>query len=209
MAGKRDLELALSRVEGFDQPRPELEQYRTPADVAAHVVHLAAMEGDLDDRTVVDLGTGTGMFALGAALAGAQRVVGLDRDAAALARSRENERLLSPPVAVDWLLADAARHPLCPDAPVTVLSNPPFGAHRGREHADRAFLETAAEIAAVSYTVHNADSEAFVRSFAADHGGLVTHAFRAELDVPAQFEHHEREVATIDAEVFRVEWNQG
>lgn len=214
MPGKRDIELALSDVDDFDRPRPELEQYRTPADVAAHVVHLAAMHGDVADRTVVDLGTGTGMFALGASLAGAARVVGLDRDPDAIrqargneTRLRENETRLSPPTPVDWLVADAARAPLCPDEPVTVLSNPPFGAHRGREHADRAFLETAAEVAAVSYTVHNADSEAFVRSFAADAGGRVTDAFRAELDLPAQFDHHERERETLDAEVFRVEWH--
>lgn len=209
MATKRALELRLAEVEGFERPRPELEQYRTPADVAAHVVHLADVRGDVAGETVVDLGTGTGMFALGAALRGAGRVVGLDRDAAALRTARRNEARLAPPVAVDWLLGDAGRAPLCPDDPVTVLANPPFGAHRGREHADRPFLATAARVGRVSYTVHNADSEAFVRSFAADEGGRVTDAFRAELSLPRQFDHHERERATVEAEVFRVEWERG
>jgi len=84
--------------------------------------------------------------------------------------------------------------------------NPPFGAQSGNEHADRAFLATASEIAAVSYSIHNAGSEAFVESFADDGGGAVTHAFRAEFDLPKQFDHQTSERETVDAEVFRIEW---
>lgn len=210
---KAALERRLSRVEGFADPRVELEQYPTPADLAAHLVHLADVQGDLRGRTVVDLGTGTGMLALGAAWRGPARVVGLDRDPAALAIARENARRVDPPVAVEWLLADATRAPLCvtetgrpPRADVTVLMNPPFGAQTGREHADRAFLATASELSGVSYSIHNAGSQEFVEAFAADEGGEVTHAFRAELDLPRQFDHQTSEREVVDAEVFRVRW---
>jgi putative methylase len=107
---------------------------------------------------------------------------------------------------VAWLRADATQAPLRPDGETTVVMNPPFGAQSGNEHADRAFLETAAEIADVSYSIHNEGSESFVESFAADNGGEVTHAFRAEFELPRQFDHHTDESRTIDAEVFRVEW---
>jgi putative methylase len=206
---KAALERRLSRVSGFRDPRVELEQYPTPADLAAHLVHLAGVQGDLAGQTVVDLGTGTGMLALGAAFRGPARVLGLDRDLGALAQARENERRVEPPEAIDWVLADATRAPLCfsSDASnVTVLMNPPFGAQTGNEHADRSFLATASEIAGVSYSIHNAGSQDFVEAFAGDEDGEVTHAFRAELDLPRRFDHQTSERETIDAEVFRIRW---
>ncbi|MFC4553286.1 METTL5 family protein, partial [Halorussus sp. GCM10023401] len=92
------------------------------------------------------------------------------------------------------------------DSAVTVLMNPPFGAQRDNVHADRAFLETAAAVAGVSYSVHNAGSREFVEAFAADEGGEVTHAFRAELVLPRQYDHQTSEREVLDAEVFRIRW---
>ena len=218
MASKRALERRLADLDGFDQPRVDLEQYPTPAWLAAHLLHLADLQGDLRARTVLDLGAGTGMLAIGAALRGAGRVVGLERDPSALAVARRNETRVAtglsapdaagPVVDVDWVVGDATRAPLRPAVPVTVVMNPPFGAQRGSRHADRAFLETAAEVAAVSYSIHNAESRDFVEAFAADRGGTVTHAFAAEVDVERQFDFHEDDSRAIDVEVFRIEWDR-
>ncbi|SEN85194.1 methyltransferase [Halorientalis persicus] len=206
MSTKSGLAQRLAIVAGFENPSASLEQYRTPPELAAHLVHRADLQGDIEDRTVVDLGCGTGMLALGAALRGPTRVVGIDVDPAPLATATENERKVASASAVDWLRADATRAPLCPDGPTTVVMNPPFGAQAGNEHADRAFLETAADIADVSYSIHNENSDAFVEAFAADEGGEVTHAFRATFELPNQFDHHTEDARTIDAEVFRIEW---
>ncbi|PSP51864.1 RNA methyltransferase, partial [Halobacteriales archaeon QH_1_68_42] len=107
---------------------------------------------------------------------------------------------------VRWVLGDATAAPLCPEGPTTVLMNPPFGAQSGNEHADREFLATAAETADVSYSIHNAGSDAFVESFAADAGGEVTHAFEAELDLPRRFEFHDDDSKALTVEVFRIGW---
>lgn len=200
------LEHALAACEGFAAPDPSLEQYPTPADLAATLVHAAAMRGDVVDRVVVDLGSGTGVLTLGAALAGAARAVGVEWDPAALGVAVENEARLDPARPVAWVRGDATRPPVCPGGPATVLMNPPFGAQRGNEHADRAFLAAAAEVAAVSYSVHNAGSEAFVESFVADAGGTVTAAFRATLTVVRQFDFHGADARDLDVEVYRVEW---
>ncbi|WP_350356130.1 METTL5 family protein [Halorarius halobius] len=202
---RRRLAQELGVVAGFENPRAPLEQYHTPPDLAAHIVHHADLQGDIENRTVVDLGTGTGMLALGAALRGPERVVGVELDPAPLATARENERKVAARPDVDWIRADATRVPLClTDA--TVLMNPPFGAQTGNEHADRAFLDTAADVARVSYSVHNEGSREFVEAFVADAGGEVTHAFAAEFDLPRQFDHHDSDRETLDAEVFRVVW---
>lgn len=198
------LERALSVVAGFEEPSPRLEQYPTPADIAAHLVHLADVQGDLD-RTVVDLGTGTGMLALGGALCGAPRVVGVDRDRRALARACENTRRVAPPTHPEWVCGDATALPLAVEH-ATVVMNPPFGAQRGNEHADKAFLEMTANIAAVSYSIHNEGSRSFIESFADDHGASLTHAFAVDLDLPRQFDFHTADRRTIDAEAYRIEW---
>jgi putative methylase len=201
------LERELSAVTGFDEPRVEWEQYSTPADIAAHLVHLAGVQGDLSvHATVVDLGTGTGMLALGAALTGTAPVIGIDLDADALDTARENERRVSPPVSPAWVCGDATRLPICPEESITVLMNPPFGAQRGNAHADRAFLDITADIATVSYSIHNAGSREFIESFAGDHDGTVTHAFTVDLDVTKQFQFHTEERRTIDAEAYRIQW---
>ncbi|MEY7849901.1 METTL5 family protein [Natrarchaeobius sp. A-rgal3] len=212
MAGlsRRQLARTLESVDDFSDPAVELEQYLTPPELAAHVLHLASLHGDLE-RRVIDLGTGTGMFAIGASIAGADRVVGIDVDLDALALARENARAVDRGGDrvrdVDWILGDVTRHPFA-TAGATAISNPPFGAQRGNRHADRTFLETASAIADVSYTVHNEGSQAFVESFAADKGGDVTHAFRAEFPIDRRFEFHTADRETLEAEVFRIEWDR-
>ncbi len=206
MAGpsRRTLARTLESLADFSDPSPDLEQYLTPPDLAAHVAHLARLQGDLE-RRVIDLGTGTGMLAIGAALAGAGRVVAVDVDREALAVARENERRVAAGPSIQWVQGDVSRHPFS-RTDATVVSNPPFGAQHSNHHADRTFLETARELASVSYTIHNEGSQAFVESFAADEGGEVTHAFRAPFPIERRFSFHTEAETTVDAEVFRIEW---
>ncbi len=208
VATKAALETQLAVVAGFENPRVSLEQYPTPPELAAHVVHVADLNGDIEGRTVIDLGTGTGMLALGAALRGAARVVGVDVDRAALSTARQNRVRVGTTTPVHWVQADATRSPLTTTERTTVVMNPPFGAQRGHEHADRAFLATAADVADVSYSIHNAGSQEFVEAFAADNGGEVTHAFEATFDLERQFEFHEEERKELRTEVYRIVWNR-
>lgn len=207
MATKSALAQQLAVVAGFNNPRADLEQYRTPPDLAAHLVHRADLEGDVQGRTVVDLGCGTGMLTLAAALRAPRAVVGVDIDPDPLSTARQNEQKVGSTTSVSWVRADAATVPVCPTVTeTTVVMNPPFGAQSGNEHADRSFLATAAEIASVSYSLHNAGSSDFVESFVADNGGSVTHAFAAEFDIPQQFDFHSNDSQSIDAELYRIEW---
>ena len=60
---QRHLEIHLERVAGFNSPSTSLEQYSTPATLAAELVHFAFMKDDLAD-SVYDLGCGTGILAI-------------------------------------------------------------------------------------------------------------------------------------------------
>ena len=83
-ATRRRLAQELAVVAGFEDPRAPLEQYHTPPDLAAHIVHVADLQDDIQGRTVFDLGCGTGMRSLGAALRSPNRAVGIDIDPAPL-----------------------------------------------------------------------------------------------------------------------------
>ena len=207
MATKAALETQLAVVAGFENPRVGLEQYPTPPELAAHVVHVADLNGDIEGRTVVDLGTGTGMLALGAALRGPARVVGVDVDREALSTARTNRVRVGTTTPIHWVQADATRCPLRTTERTTVVMNPPFGAQRGHEHADRAFLATAADVADVSDSIHHAGSREFVEAFAADNGGEVSQAFEATFDLDRQFAFHEEERKELRTEVYRIVWS--
>ena len=65
---KKKFEMILQQVPHPIKPLPHLEQYMTPASIVADVLFLAYHWGDIKDKTIIDLGCGTGIFAVGAAL---------------------------------------------------------------------------------------------------------------------------------------------
>lgn len=89
---QRNLEIQLERVAGFNSPSTYLEQYSTPATLAAELVFFAFMRNDLVDP-VYDLGCGTGIIAIAAALMGAEKVVGFDIDKSALYTAKKMLRV--------------------------------------------------------------------------------------------------------------------
>lgn len=203
MSSRQELARRLELVDGFPHPAASLEQYMTSPEVAASLIHVADLRGDLH-RPVIDLGTGTGILAIAAALRGAPTVIGVDIDHKALSIAVTNRERLSTPVHLVLGAVDSL--PVCPDDPVTVLMNPPFGAHLAHRGADRPFLLAASRLATVSYSIHNEGSRSFVEAFAADNGGTITDAYAVELSLPAQFDHHDHSSVSVDGEAFRIEW---
>ena len=116
----------LQCVKTWEKPRVELEQYPTPPDIAAHMLLAAQAEGDIDGCLVADLGCGGGVLGIGAALLGADNVLGIDIDPAALEVAAQN--VAEAEVPVDLLLCDvlrfAVRHEL-PTAAAAARTPPP------------------------------------------------------------------------------------
>lgn len=188
--------MKLQGLEGFENPAARLEQYVTPAALASDLLHLAWSHGDLKGR-VLDLGCGTGVLGIGAALYGA-RVVGVDVDTEALRLARSNAAAAGVADGTDWVHGDVRALPV--RRVETVVMNPPFGAQRSG--ADRPFLRAAESVADTVYTVHNEGSLEFVESFVE---GEVTDAFETTIDLQRSFEFHEEEEREIVVEVYRIE----
>jgi putative methylase len=197
----KNLEMALQRLSGYSCPRVALEQYQTPAPLAARLLFHALMKGDVKGKKICDLGSGTGVLAIGASLLGANRVQGVDIDEKAVQVAKENAALLGADV--EFIVADVRDTTLparlgCSD---TVIMNPPFGAQKA--HADRPFIDLALTLAPITYSIFNAGSVQFIETYTAE---------RAEIDekiggifpIKRTFSFHTQDVQEIGVEILRL-----
>ncbi len=197
----KQLEMTLQRLNGFPRPKAALEQYQTPAPLAARLLYHALMKGDIEGKSVVDLGCGTGMLAIGAALLGAESVTGFDIDEGALALARENARLLD--AEVTFLSADL-QDGECREqigACDTVVMNPPFGAQKA--HADRPFIDCALSVADITYSIFNAGSIPFVEAYTAQRAEI-TEKIGGAFPIKRTFAFHTKDVQEIEVEILRL-----
>ena len=195
---KKDLEMSLQKVKPFDSPKAELEQYVTPATIAADMMFSAYVQGDIADRKVLDLGCGTGMLAIGAWLLGASEVVGVDVDDAALQVAEQNARDIGADVRLLRMNASDFQEKVD-----TVVMNPPFGAQR--RHADRPFLEKALGSATVVYSLHLAETQEFVESLIRSNGATGEVQKRYKFEIPHTFAFHKKAKKDVEVILFRVQ----
>jgi putative methylase len=200
----RDLEIALESLQKLEEYSMLLEQYPTPAPIAASVLYAAEMEHkDIANRTVCDLGCGNGVLAIGAALLGARRVIGIDVQSKALKASQMNSRMLGIDDIVDWILGDVPSLQLC--CPIdTVVSNPPFGVkNRG---ADLRFLKTAISIADVIYSMHlsSEKNRVFLSKEIESLGATVTQLETFQFPIGRLFDHHKKTKHLVDVDLYRI-----
>ncbi len=194
---RKELEIKLQSLKDLDAPSARLEQYPTPAKVVSDILFIAKSLGDIDEKSMADLGCGNGVFAIGAQLMGAGKVMGIDIDKKAIEVARENASALG--LDMDLEVMDVRSF----DQKVDVIfQNPPFGSQK--KHADRPFLEKAMEMADVVYTIHMADTEEFIVKISKSLGFSVDMKtyFRFELRHSQKF--HRKERAFIDVVVFRL-----
>ncbi|HEX9340312.1 MAG TPA: METTL5 family protein [Thermoplasmata archaeon] len=199
---KVQLERILQSLAPVPQPNPEREQYATPAAIASEVIYGAYGRGDIDRRTVLDLGCGNGALGIGAKVLGATQVVGVDSDPAAIRIAKHNASKVH--VEVEWRTEDVAD---VREAFDTILMNPPFGAQT--PHADRPFLDAAMRCGRVVYTFLNSAAEGFVRGYFEAGGATVTDRFPYAFPIPHTFDFHRDEARRIDVVLFRIEVAKG
>ncbi|WP_316557437.1 METTL5 family protein [Methanimicrococcus hongohii] len=207
----RTLEIALEKVEGFAAPNVNLEQYKTPAVVAAPFLHMAFMNGDIEGKTVYDLGCGTGILSIGAAILGADSVIGFDIDETAVSSAKENAAHMADifeydDSAIQFIVSDVLKIPEMIESKEleradTILMNPPFGAQE--KGNDRPFLDAAIAAGSVIYSIHNKGSRAFIEKYIKP--AVVTNCFITEFPIRKTFDFHKKEIQTIDVEIYRIE----
>ena len=201
---KKQLAVILSRLKGFDKPDVRLEQYQTDSEIAAETLWDAYMHGNINGKKVADLGCGAGIFGIGAAILGAAEVFMVDIDEKAISLARQNkalaEGILGDKLIIEIINADILSFRKKVD---TVVQNPPFGVQKS--HTDKAFLLKAMETADVIYSMHKAESKAFIERFSAEHGFKVSAVKLFKFPLRRTLLFHRRKVYYFDAGVWRIE----
>jgi putative methylase len=194
---KRQLEIQLAKLKILQTPKLGLEQYPISPNVAAELLYIAGFEHrDLQGETI-DLGTGTGRLAIGAAMMGCTKVVGVDIDERAIALAKENA--VAAKVQVRWLLSDIHDVKGKYD---TVIMNPPYGTRS--PHLDVRFLERAFELAPVSYSLHKSSTRKFLKGFIAKRNRQVDGLRSMSLNIPHLFPFHHKKWENVQVDLYRI-----
>ena len=187
----RELEMLLQRIPSFIEPSAELEQYSTPAPIAADMLYTALGHGAIDGRTVLDLGCGSGILGIGAWLLGAERVIGIDASEKAVEQARVNSGAMDAEIELHTM--DVRDVGFKVD---TVIMNPPFGCQN--RNADRAFLDKAMDSASSVYSLHMSNTLPFLDRHVASKGRELWFHKEYKYDIPHLFSFHSRSKRTVD-----------
>lgn len=162
------------------------------------MLYRALALGDIGDKSVLDLGCGTGMFALGAMMLGAREAVGLDVDASSVELARETAAKLGLDATFEVRDISAVEGSFD-----TVVMNPPFGAQFGARHLDTLFVETALRVAKVAYSLHLSENAPHFERLALRLNVGWESLARYDFPLPAQFKFHTKERHFVPVVLYR------
>jgi putative methylase len=193
---KSSLAIELSKLKTFSEGEIKLEQYSTDSEIAAEILWNAFLIGDINGKTVADLGAGTGILGIGAEILGATKVFLVEKEEKALKIAEENAENIEGVKIIGKDINDFE------DAVDTVIMNPPFGTKS--EHADKAFLDKAFSITDVVYSIHKTSTRKFVEAMARDHCFTITHCWNYSFPIKRSYHFHRKPKVNIDVSCFRI-----
>lgn len=200
---KKQLEIFLSNLREMEDPDMFEEQYTTPGNIASEIVLFAYHRGDIEGKTVVDLGAGTGRLGIASLLLGAKKVYFVEKDKRAIAILNDNLKTLT--LKSDEILGEYE----IKDGDVldvllrgdTIIQNPPFGTKKRK--MDTNFLKKAFEIGDVVYSLHKKGNYDFIRNVALENGFELVEMQKYNFPIKAMFEVHKKRKVLIEVELYR------
>ncbi|HDN95567.1 MAG TPA: methyltransferase domain-containing protein [Thermoplasmatales archaeon] len=190
---KKDLEILLESIEKPKEIKAELEQYTTPASIAADILWTAYYNGDIENKIVIDLGCGTGIFAIGSALLKAKKVIAVDIDEKLVAIAKKEVEKIG--INIDFYVMDVEEFNEKGDV---VIMNPPFGAQYANRKSDRKFVMKAMEISKAFYSLHLKESVDFIKKMVEKNEWEILMEKEYKFPIKASLPFHEKRVAYYD-----------
>ena len=200
---KKHLEMKLQSIPSHPNPKVNLEQYSTPSVIASDLIWNAVSLGDIENKNILDLGCGSGIFTIASALMGANVACGVDVDEDSVQLARMTSQKLDLD-SVNFILSDVNDFNCRFDVD-TVIQNPPFGSQRkAKSGQDLNFVKKAVEInPEVLYSFHIASTEEFLLKFYQDCNLNITHIFRYNFPIPKLYDFHSKEKQNVNVIVIR------
>jgi len=206
---RKELAVFLSKLKPFTKPVEQLEQYSTDSETAAILLWQAYHANHIEEKYVIDLGSGTGILGIGALILGAAHVEFIDIDATIYPVLKENLALLQEHWEIDilgkWTFTNSNVSTCAKTRreDAVVIMNPPFGTKI--KHADKLFLTAATTLAPITYTIHKTSTRQFVQAFARDHSLQITWQEQVSYPLKQTLRHHTKRIERIDVTIFTVE----
>jgi putative methylase len=196
---QKELEIILQKVPTYEQPNPYIEQYMTPANIAADIIFTAYGFGDIQDKKVIDLGCGTGIFSFGAKYVNAKEVIGIDIDEESIKIAKNYAEKNNEDI--QFIIKDVKDLDIKCD---TVIMNPPFGAQKSNRWADRRFIEKGFEIAKVIYSLHLTKTLDFIEKMILALDGEISYYKKYDFSIKHSFSFHSKKALKFDVTLLKI-----
>ena len=195
---RKQLEILLSKLEGFKIPKINLEQYETDPSLAAEILWTAYMHSDIYNKAIADLGAGTGILGIGALLLGAKKAYFVEVDKDAIDILKKNLELIREYVSMDEnvviLNMDITKFEENVD---TVLMNPPFGV-QSKFIVFENFINKACKISKVIYLIFDKAKKDKVLDIISKNGFEVDIVKEGRLLLKRKYWFHEKDIYYLD-----------
>jgi len=192
--------MVLSRLKRAPSPQISYEAYDLSPAAASNILFSAdELFRDIRGCRILDLGCGSGILAIGAAILGAEDVVGIDINTESVRMARQNASQAR--VTVDFIAGDIEAIRGYFDV---VVMNPPFGTRR--KGSDVVFLTKAMKVARRVYSLHKSGelNRSFLTKTIERLGGKVDVVFNMRIEIARTYEFHRKEHFAVDVNLFRV-----
>ncbi len=196
---KKNLEIKLSKLKKLKKLDIKLEQYHTPSEIVSEIILWADSFGDIYKKSICDLGSGSGLFAIAAKFLGAKRVLGVDIDPKSIGVAKENSKIAN--VDIKWQNKNILD---LYDKFDTIIQNPPFGTKI--KHSDKLFLEKALDLGKVTYSIHKSTEKVrqFINKYVKELGGKITETISCDFNIPNTYEFHKKRSYYVKIDIYRI-----
>ena len=192
---------SLESLETFSSPKDYLEQYQTPPSIAGEMIHYISNNYSLNNYSIADLGCGTGILGISAALCGCKNVFLFDIDEEALDIAKNNIEKLELEDNIQIIQMDVNQLRQCNKLNKyfdLVITNPPFGI-RSENGADIEFLKTASYICNNTiFSLHKFSTINFLKKFYNKNGINDIKSFKIEYNLPKTYKFQKKKEKNID-----------
>ncbi|XP_026724686.1 methyltransferase-like protein 5 [Trichoplusia ni] len=202
----KTLEGHLEGLNGFTEPKVQLEQYETPAHLAATALYTIQTQFEsIENSIVLDAGCGPGIWGIGAALLGASFVTAVDVDEHALNVFRENVDDMEI-TNIDAIQCDFLESSVCQWEGYydTVLMNPPFGT-KNNSGIDMQFLRMGTFLSCDSvYSLHKSSTRKHIEKKVKDWGMKGSVIAQMKYNLSQTYRFHKQHSMDIAVDIWRV-----
>tara|TARA_B100000579_G_C22702432_1_gene790448 strand:+ start:361 stop:993 length:633 start_codon:yes stop_codon:yes gene_type:complete len=198
------LAIELSKLEPHPCNSVELEQYVTEGDLAAFWLLAVDQLDDLENKSVLDLGSGNGILGLGAAYLGANEILLIEADHDAHEVSKNNIAKVNQKfdIKINSIKAMIGIDDIELSKKYDIIiMNPPWGFQT--EKADRPLLEFSFGLNADSIYVLHSAKEKHLQAMAKDFGYDGEIVFETDFRLPAKYSHHVKKSSMTEARCWR------